>query len=87
MVTFSPSPVQIRGTLRAMLAFAALMLLISAGCEPRATREELGTVVFKSDELPGAGQPYSRPEMITPPPLPPPPPSADMLPGAIDEVR
>lgn len=87
MVTFFRSPVQIRGTLRAMLAWAALMLSILAGCEPRATREELGTVVFKSDELPGAGQTYRRPEMTTPPPLPTPPPSTDMLPGDIDEVR
>ena len=62
----------------------ACSLSLMAGCQQRVSRDELGTVVFKTAELPGAGEPYTRPEMATPTP---PPPTDDILPGAIDELR
>ena len=45
-----------------------LGLVGSAGCQKGVSPDELGTPVFKADELPGAGTTYERAEM-SPPPL------------------
>ena len=43
-----------------------LILPTTAGCGPRLTDEELGTVILDASELPGADEPYALPESGAP---------------------
>lgn len=49
-----------------LVLLSAACAYVAAGCSPRVSREELGTVVFDAKDLPGAGKPYDHPEMHPP---------------------
>ncbi len=54
------------GRFRRGIAVALIALLTAAGavgCNPAVSPKELGTPVYETDKLPGAGEPYALPEV------------------------
>lgn len=45
----------------------SMCLLLAAGCEPTVAPEDLGQVVDKLPEVPGADKPYEMPQLNPPP--------------------
>ena len=51
-----------------LLMCCAVLMLVSGGCGPNVTTEDLGQIVFEVPEVTGADKPYDMPELGPAPP-------------------